>query len=385
MNACRASAISFLMATLLLGITCESLIGQELPNEYGRTSSRVARMSLNGFSAFSNLLSDKGIEVKTWTDLTPRIEQFDTIVWIPAGQRQATQAESDRLSQWLDGGYERTLVIVLNDYDATRDYLEDVLPTATGEQAATYRRLWEKLVANEVSADDVPGTGASDRFVTTMARRDRRVASQLAGPWATSVRGLPTHIVTNRTITPPSSTLWTSTSYLTVDGEEFIYELNDYQGSRVIVVANGSFLVNYGFVHAGNRELADRLAQEIGATPSILFLESGNAEMSTANEGPNTPSTWTWMQAWPLSFLFPHLLIASVVMYFALVPIFGRPKRIVHSSRSDLGQHIDAIAAIWQRDGDVEKANRTLAHYREHVRQESRGLGASVSRRRRKP
>lgn len=374
------------------GVSAQEMPG--LPNQYGGSDGSVSRQSLNGFSALASLFEARGSQVSTWRELTPRIEQFDTIVWIPAGNREATSAEAERLIRWMEDSYlQRTLVIVLKDYDATRDYLDDVLPTVDSEQQEAYRRMRDVLAARELASNEENGIGASPDFVQALPRRERRVAQNVTGPWAVGLNGLSTHIVTRREILPPTSftTYYgsapsTVNTYLVVDGEAFAYEVvQPYRSGRVIVVANGSFLVNYGFVRDGNRELAEQFVSEVGTGRPVLFLESGDREMSIADEDPANPSTWSWMSAWPLSFLFPHLLAASVLMYFAFVPIFGRPKNLPAPSRNDLGQHVDAIAALLQHDGNHARMARTMKHYRDNVRQESRGLGSSATRRRRKP
>ena len=375
------------LGLLIAALLASAAWGQTLPNEYGGWSGRTSRRSLNGFSAFSELLRDRGHTVRTWRQLTPTIESYDTIIWIPAGDRQITGDESDRIARWLDDGYERTLILVLKDYDATRDYLEDVMPQTQGTQAQRYRREWELIVARDQTSPDVAGIGDGVEFADPGPVQGRTVASRLSGPWAQQVSG-PTRIVTRRTLKlplNPTSGSPTTSLLLGADGKPFVYEIRNYSrypNSRVIVVANGSFLVNYGFTREGNRELANLLADEIPYDEPVLFLESGEQEMSVSDEEPELPTFWDWMKTWPLSFLFPHLILVGVLTYFVYVPLFGRPRRLPPPSRSDLGQHVDSVAALLQRDGDHERATRILNHYREQVRQDSRGLGVASGRRR---
>jgi len=86
-----------------------------------------------------------------------------------------------------------------------------------------------------------------------------------------------------------SAVKWTVESLLTVDGEDMVYRLSgNHSGAtnQIIVVQNGSFLVNFAAIDSNKRALADQLIAEAtsltdneygledGFPPQILILES---------------------------------------------------------------------------------------------------------------
>ena len=60
------------------------------------------------------------------------------------------------------------------------------------------------------------------------------------------------------------------------DGEPLVWAWRPYEdGGRVILVANGSFLLNLPLVNHEHRKLAASLIAEAGEPGEVVFLESG--------------------------------------------------------------------------------------------------------------
>ena len=157
------------------------------------------------------------------------------------------------------------------------------------------------------------------------------------------------------------------------DGDRELATLVDLNGSQLIIIDNGSFLLNLPLVNHERRKLAARLIEECGPPGrGVVFLESGEGGPVIGGESENaTPTGLEAFLVWPISVLMLHLAVLGIIFSVAVFPIFGRPHEPEKPITSDFGKHIRALGELMQRSGDEDYARQQLRHYHDHVRRES--------------
>jgi hypothetical protein len=135
--------------------------------------------------------------------------------------------------------------------------------------------------------------------------------------------------------------------------------------SQVIVVTNGSFLLNMGLVNREHRKLAARLVEICGPPGNVAFLESGPTGLAVLDKEPqNTmPSGLGLFTVYPLNILLLHLIGVGLLFCFTAWPIFGRAKRLPAVSVSDFGAHVEAVGELLEQTRDRKTARLILENY----------------------
>jgi len=145
--------------------------------------------------------------------------------------------------------------------------------------------------------------------------------------------------------------------------------------SRVIVVANGSFLLNLPLVNHEHRKLAGQLIDEVGPPDrTVVFLESGPGGPFVFETDPDSgpPSALAIFHIWPANWILLHLAVVGVILCFSRFPIFGRPRDPEPEGTSDFGRHVQALGKLLQRSGDTAHAAGRLSHYQQLARPDSK-------------
>ena len=140
----------------------------------------------------------------------------------------------------------------------------------------------------------------------------RKVATLDGAPrWISGIDPAKTHIVLNGRISTNDAD---DEVLLSSEGDPIVILKDDY-GARIFIVANGSFLLNYGMVNQENRKLAAKLLAELPSSQSVMFVETGSSPMVSESEPesklPNMFAEfgsepffrctfiWPWSPRWP--------------------------------------------------------------------------------------
>jgi hypothetical protein len=145
------------------------------------------------------------------------------------------------------------------------------------------------------------------------------------------------------------------------------------QGS-VVVVNNGSFLLNLPLVEHEHRKLAGKLIAECGPPKKkIVFLESGSGGPPVYEEEPgeNYPTGFEALTVWPIGAILMHFIVFGTVLLVSLMSIFGRPGDLPRVPVSDFGHHIEALGNLLARTQNQSYAAARLRDYQEKVRGDS--------------
>jgi hypothetical protein len=380
---------AWILASFLLVLAMgEVALGQNpLPTTYGQRAG-PGRVSLNGTSALARMLRSHEIDVQSASRLTPRIDRYKVMFWFPDTRREDHAQERERLEQWLQEGYRRRLIIVGRDYDATLDYLKQVGQTAEGEAGQQYRRRLAEAAA-EAHLASIDQQGPFFDGWVEWKPGPHRPSTQIAGPWAAGLENA--KMTTGRHPEPPSPKSGEanpSREYdvkLEVNEIPFAVSVRDpsWNQGEVVIISNGSFLLNYGLADPENRQVAEAMLDDLSFKDfydSVLFLESGDGGLPVSKREESGQNTmWDWMTEWPFSFFIPHFLVLGLLVYFVFYPIFGRPKQIEPPSSTDFGQHVEALGELMEKTRDRAYAIRHINHYHEQTKTDSRGLGSPAS------
>jgi hypothetical protein len=320
----------------------------DLPSYYGQHKLPQTPASVNGTDILADMFRQAGHEVYfRRTLVTDELGEAETIVWFPDDFATPKAEACEWFENWLYEVPGRTLVYVGRDFDAAPLYFKAMRDRVGANQKKAYdvRDLDARLMARRPR--DLKGEQLTcDWFSYESA--DLEELSKLAGPWATGVDGakaglqLRTKLVPNRRV-----------RRLLASGDDLLasqFARDDWEGSRILLVANGSFLLNLPLVNHQNRKLASRLIEATGPG-DVVFLESGPG--GPPIDPPSTDnSLWTLLGAWPLNVTLLQLAVAGVIFCFARWPIFGRPRRPPEESTSDFARHVEAVGQLLSRTKD---------------------------------
>jgi hypothetical protein len=146
-----------------------------------------------------------------------------------------------------------------------------------------------------------------------------------------------------------------------------------HEGNQIIVVTNGSFLLNLPLINREHRKLAGRLIAACGPPRKVAFLESNAFGPPILDEEPGTgmPTGLEALIVWPIGCILMHLAVVGILYCFAGYPIFGRPQPLSPDAPTDFRKHADALGELLQRTNDTGYAMERLAQYQQTVRGET--------------
>lgn len=360
--------------------------GESLSAGYGRRRGRGAD-SVNGTAVLADMFAQSGFEVRTIDRLSPRLrKEVDVIVWFPTDFEPPTEKQREFLERWLADGVERTLVYVGRDYDAAPHYWRKIQPLVAKEDAAKIGKLADEAEFARGSYGGMKPADAYARWFTIQHTKSERMVKQLAGPWAEGIDATKVTIPLRGTLAEPKSTDAKDQDdplppdeidvLLSGDGSPLAFRSGDYSWSdgQVIVVTNGSFLLNYPLINHEHRKLAERLIGECGVPSTAAFLESGKGGPEVLEKDPPQSGGMAMLRIWPLNAIVVHLTMLGVVLCLARWPIFGRPKELPPETAADFSRHVTALGQLLARTRNIAYAQDRLAHYQQQAR---RGSGAS--------
>jgi hypothetical protein len=187
--------------------------------------------------------------------------------------------------------------------------------------------------------------------------------------------------------------------------EGLILGRRDIGQSQLLVVSNGSFLLNATLVNHEHRKLAGELIDAIGpGNRDVVFLESrqvkidqptnptpadnpfplsgnddhtrpnepqdtdGGLQIRPADPPPDTPNGLELFLVWPTNWVLLHFALIGVLFCLWKLPLFGLPRPEDPAGCSDFGRHIDAVAALLERTGDRKYALFRVRQYQQIVK-----------------
>lgn len=329
--------------------------------------------SVNGTAVFADMCEAQGHSVFSWPVLSPRIrDRADVIVWFPDDLEPPSPEVQNWLQRWLAARPNRTLIYVGRHFDAAAWYWENVgTGSLAAEQLSEFGRR-RKEARSHFGAELKPTarTINHDWFVLDGRHQHRKITT-LEGQerWIQGIDPAKAAMELNVRITPPPD----AEVLLASQGDAIVFR-RPVRRSQLIVVANGSFLLNAPLTNHEHRRLAWRLINEIGPPPKTIgFLEFSPLGPRIAEKDPSFGPRLGLeiFHIWPTNWILLHVCLVGVLLCFWKFPIFGRPIEPDSEATSDFGLHIDAVARLLARTGDTAYAHARLQHYRQTTRTDS--------------
>lgn len=363
----------------------------ELSTKYGQRRGPGAADSVNGTAVLGEMFEQEGHKVIGATQLNRRLDLYKTIVWAPDDFAPPSPEARQFLDSWLAADSNRTLVYIGRDYDAASEYWQVMLAQVDDAKREEYqRRLAHAQSEFAARRSEFPKHEPCEWFTMESGHPTRKIPD-LDGPWAEGVDTAKTDIVlAGRLDLPEPGEDGESTSPYDDFYDESYTELevllqseNDilahryrrtyWNGSQVIVVANGSFTLNMGLVNKEHRKLAARLVAECGEPGRVAFLESGptGVNVDEGNKPQESNFALRIFMIWPVSFIFIHFAALGIAYCIAVFPIFGRPRTLPGEARSNFGQHVAALGELFQKTKDKYFAESRIRLYQTHAKRTS--------------
>lgn len=362
---CRAARLILVM---LACTGCSS----EVQTWYGQRSGTGASKSVNGTAVLGEMFEQAGHKVFSWRTLSPTVQdRADCIVWFPNDFQPPGEDVLRWLEDWLDAKPDRTLIYVGRDFDAAGGYWEAVEPDAPPEQLPLVRR--RKAAAKREfrrARQEIPDSEDCEWFTVNGKYQPRKVRTLTGGDpeWLEGIDPSKLEIeLRGRIIPDPAAEVLLESEGDVLISRELAYG-PPWCESKLIVVTNGSFLLNLPLVNHEHRKLAGRLIEEVGPpSKTVVFLESyaGGPPISDEDPSATTPTGLEIVLISPLCWIFLHLAVVGVLFCFSRWPIFGLPRQFQRDSTSDFGKHIRALADLLERSRDRAYAMSRFLHYQQ--------------------
>lgn len=409
---CFGRVASLLLLVALCG--CDN----EIHSDYGVRSGR-SKSSVNGTTVFAEMFELAGFDVTSRSYISPRLNDFDVIVWAPDDFAPPSVAQRIGIENWLSEGG-RTLIYIGRDYDALADYYQQARATAPAAQKVELWRREGFAKADFAAAREaIPHPAVTARWFTLHNRSEREQVTGLAAPNSYWLDGIdieeldievqaylaePTEAEVKQALQggkvgdASTATMNFDNSFEQFDftdarrqsrapqsynvylesasGTPLITEVQDphWGDSRVLLIPNGSFLLNLPLINHEHRKLAQKLIRFCeGEHVGFLHTNADDRDVHVKREGETLPGLAAFT-TWPLGIIIFHAFVLGVLLLFYQFPILGRPQGGPRVSTGDFGKHIQAIGRLLRRQGDSAHAQRALAKYR---RQKDEATGAT--------
>jgi hypothetical protein len=360
-----------LFAISLLSAGCE----ERIETAYGGRTGPVQGPSVNGTAVLADILADAGHKVISRTSLSPGLNNSaDVIIWFPDDFRVPDAKVVRWLDAWLSSGGGRTVVYVGRDFDSAVEYWRTVAPSAPPPQAAEVKLRRDEAEDAFAQARSSVLDGESCNWFTVKSLLKPRRITTLAGPWSAGVDAKKSDLRLYSTYQfDTGDEVMLASGADTLAARRLFYSAQSWGGStphnQLIVVTNGSFLLNLQLVNHEHRKLAAHLIDELPASSRVVFLESGpgGPTIRDAEPAPHPPNGLEVFAIWPLGIVLLHVAALGLVFCFARIPIFGVPRDPREVSLSDFGKHVSAFGELLHLTRDRSYAQSRLEHYHQTV------------------
>jgi hypothetical protein len=330
---------------------------EELDVSYGGLSPRFAPASVNGTDVLAGMFTSAGYEVATRHVLiASNLDTVQTIVWFPDDYSAPSEEVCEWFDEWLAEQPGRTLVYVARGFDAAPNYLQKMLPLISKPQQDAYREIKWRIEARcqRRSRDDSRKLECEWFKIEPAATRE---IGKLAGPWSNGIDPAETEFELCDRLVPGKD----ARPLLSSDQDILAWRetMPDWDDGQLIMVANGSFLLNVPLVNHQHRILADKLIAEVAAPGRVVFLESGPGGPPIEPRWGGS-ALWRLLSAWPMGAILLQFAVLGIIFCFARWPIFGRPKVPAMQTTSDFGKHVEAVSQLLLRTKDRDYALQKL-------------------------
>lgn len=346
--------------------------------------------SINGNTVFYDLCRSHNARCRRARAVSPMMKKYDCIIWFCSDNHLPDDDAVQWFENWLKEKPGRTLVFVGRSYEADVLYWEKVVPLAPEEgnqkgraklALADARRRLARVFGPPERPDQLDSfTFQGDDSWFDLKKFDSPLTvTQFEGEerFFSDVDTENMELVLYGGLIPQrdenTRILLSGRGYYALDREksylseeETLIAERRIGESRLIMIPNGSFLLNYPMVNEENRKIAAALLDEISPKgKNVVFLRMGYELQESAGHTPPSIVGLQLLQMWPVSLIFWHMIFIGVLVCFWKWPVFGRARVLQSRQLSDFMMHIDAYAALLERPANVAYAREQLAKFRD--------------------
>lgn len=338
------------------------------------TYGRARAPSVNGTTVLADLFRARGHEVRAAFRLSDELKEWaDVIVRFAPAPGPPAKDEAQWYSGWLSERAGRSLVYVPHDYDAESEYWAralDQLPPTANER--TRDRIREAQKDADRWADRLPPPAHSPAPVAHWFDVEPKAApvvcARLGGPWARGLDPAKAALTCVRALK-----VETGRVLLTGDDKPLVIDRGDVDDGRVLVAANGSFLLNLPLTEASRWPLAvrtvrwaegeggdgDAVAEPSAGRLRVAFVEGGGVVGGDAG----MPSVWKLLDISPFGRVFGHLFALGLAACLARAPRLGRPRPDEPAGADRPVAHPEALGSLLARTRQAREARAILDAY----------------------
>ena len=385
----------------LIFVLCFGCMGSKtLTKDYGGSTGT----SLNGTGVFYDLLQGLGHQMARTGQFTPTLmERADVIVFFQRSPEGIPREVESWFQTWLSMREGRVVLFVGREFDASVHFWDDVLhpseATATdaqlsplaqvqyNESLARLQELGSVSIAphhsrypfageNELSSPVV--NAEADKTATLAPSPTKGAHLYLRHHANPEPPGKTEGASQPATGDPPKSparfrtdTIESSDApgevLLRVRGAPMVMSKQVGRG-KAIIVANGSFLLNYSLINHEHRMLALNLAEQLGARRNVWFVEDSRIASAAGMAGLKFPNPLAFLFVSPINWVVIHWLLVGAAYLLYKSPIFGRPQSPVESQLHRFSSHLKAYGKLLQQTRDKDYALTLIENYRANVK-----------------
>ncbi len=355
--------------------------------------------SVNGTNVLVEMVRQRGHEVATRRRVSRALERSaEVFFWTPSSNFPIGRAHRF-FEGWLARRPGRILVFVAPGYDAAPGYwFKAALKAPTDHQRRYSEKQFLAAELAKLNRSLLPDYQDCGWFV--FKKKQSSSGGNLGGDptWRGGLRANDLEIESYGRLSPDpigGDVLLSVADDPVISRVRVLCETGGF--SYVLIVSNGSFLLNLPQVNHQHRQLTGKLLDEIerlrtlenpnltshvlttetgafegnSSSPLVVFLEGEDPTGQSQDDPGRNPYSFLFKP--PLSYFFFQLALGGVVFAFARWPIPARPRSGKQESLRDFGRHVAAVGELLEQTGDRSYAQQRLDYYHLHVRDGVRG------------
>jgi len=347
----------------------------EVDETYGKMG-RMGRKSLNGTWVLAQMVRQSGHSVNQSTRLSQTLKsRADCIVWFASDWEVPDARIIHWFEEWLRAKPGRTLIYVGRHFEAGPIYWKKILERFAHQYDPTLREIIAKRqeYGEEFLREAANKRGECAWFsYEPLSEVIRPKALEMHPRWRMPIDARKLEIELRSQMIPPSE------AEVLVRSEKHVLVARLPRGqSQILLVNNGSFLLNMMLVNPEHRKLAARLVQaidesDIPSPKQVYFLEL--PMWYRLPSGPlKEPSPYALLTVYPLNGILLHLFLLGVIFALTRFPRLGPGYEPDIIQRTSFDAHLTAMARWLQRTRDYRFVQEILAQWERINAPRSRG------------
>ncbi|GIW95783.1 MAG: hypothetical protein KatS3mg110_3824 [Pirellulaceae bacterium] len=378
---------------------------REIRTDYAASTGRVGVASLHGTGLLAEAFRRAGHEVTFTNRLSSGLDKADIVVWFPDDYGCLSDQEARYVRDWLRNHPAGTWIYVRRDYQAVTEYVEQILTQTNNPRQYWHFRAWHLLEHQRRRSAHISCTNLGNTWFDVDRLPVAEKVVRLSGDprWLRGVQVDKTDLWLGEKIhvkypldsasageLPSEQGLRAGASRKPSDRENnasgggpqsnrvarvllgteygpFVVRFDSILPTtgKLILVANGSFLLNYGLTNPENEKLAMALIDECQTGHKVVIVRTDPPEAKLRSGEQEAGDDTPWYLTWPLVLILAHAGWWGSALLLGRFPIFGQPARDAGNVQPNIGQHVDALGELLAQARDDQYCRTILEEYQQ--------------------